>query len=79
VAKRIGVDEITIYNWENNQSFPPLGFIPKIIEFLGYVPFENRAKTLGEKIVYCRRLLGLNPRKVGKKQKQTSKPITAKA
>jgi len=66
VAKRIGVDEATIYNWENNRSFPPLCFIPKIIELLGYVPFESRARTLGEKIVYSRRLLGLTQKKLAK-------------
>jgi DNA-binding XRE family transcriptional regulator len=38
VAQKIGVGETSIYNWENNLTKPALRFIPKIVEFLGYVP-----------------------------------------
>jgi site-specific DNA recombinase len=59
VAQKVGVDEATIYNWENNRSSPELHYIPKVIEFLGYVPFDGQPKTLGERIVLYRRLHGI--------------------
>lgn len=39
VAKIIGVTESTVWNWEHGTE-PELRNMPKIIEFLGYVPFE---------------------------------------
>ncbi len=38
VAKIIGSKECTITNWENNKTQPHIRFIPKIVDFLGYVP-----------------------------------------
>jgi site-specific DNA recombinase len=64
VALKIGVDEATIYNWENNRSSPELHYIPKVIEFLGYVPFDGQPKTLGERIVLYRRLHGITQEKL---------------
>jgi DNA-binding XRE family transcriptional regulator len=34
VGRTIGVDETTIYNWENNRASPSLYSLPKVIEFL---------------------------------------------
>ena len=39
VAEIIGVTESTIWNWEHGVE-PELRHIPKIIEFLSYVPFH---------------------------------------
>jgi transcriptional regulator with XRE-family HTH domain len=58
IAPLIGVNKTTIFNWERNYSSPKLRQIPKIIEFLGYIPFEE-PKTLGERIIYYRRLTGM--------------------
>jgi len=30
----------SILNWEKNRTYPVLEYMPRIIEFLGYVPFE---------------------------------------
>ncbi len=35
-AKLIGVEEESIYNWENNRSKPNIHLLPKIIKSLGY-------------------------------------------
>ena len=43
--------------WERNKRAPAIKFIPKIIEFLGYVPYE-RGETLGERIRIYRKTLG---------------------
>ena len=50
VSLIIGVKEESIYNWENNRSQPKVYLIPKVIEFLKYVPVELPQKTVGEKI-----------------------------
>ncbi len=64
VAKLLGVKEESIYNWENNRSNPKIYLLPKIIEFLGYVPFELSNKSLGEKIMAYRKERGLSQRKL---------------
>ena len=64
VAQKIGVDETSVLNWEKNRNTPSLTYIPKIIEFLGYQPFDATAVTLGEKIVFLRRILGLSRNKL---------------
>ena len=40
VAEILGVQKCTISNWEMNYSEPEVHYIPKIIGFLGYIPFE---------------------------------------
>lgn len=47
VAEIIGVKESTVWNWEHGTE-PELRHIPKIIEFLGYVPFECPEDTIGK-------------------------------
>jgi transcriptional regulator with XRE-family HTH domain len=87
VALVLGVDEATIWNWENNRSSPKLRCIPTIIKFLGYVPLNTRAKTFGEKIVNYRCLsgitqkemanrLGVDPSTLGRWERDKSKPFT---
>jgi len=40
VAKIINTTTDTIWNLEKNYAIPSLFYIPKIIEFLGYIPFD---------------------------------------
>ena len=60
VAEQVGVTEASVYNWENNRSSPTLRFLPRILAFLGYDPYDAQATTLGERIVAVRRKLGLS-------------------
>jgi len=46
VAKIIGTTESTIWNWENNYVTPSISYIPNIIKFLGYIPYDTSNKTL---------------------------------
>ncbi len=64
VAQRLSVGESSIYNRGNNLSIPSLRYIPKIVEFLGYAPYDPSAKTTGEKIVTYRQLLSLSQKKL---------------
>ena len=63
IANIIGTNESTIWNWENNYATPYISYLPNIIKFLGYVPFNTSCNTLREKIVTSRKLLGLSQRK----------------
>ena len=67
VAERIGVDKASVYNWENNRSSPQLHYMPKIIESLGYVPFETEAGILAEGIVSCRRAQGITQEELARR------------
>ncbi len=64
VAKKLRVDETSIYNWENNRASPSLYRLPKIIKFLGYIPNSLKTKTPGEKIAASRRFLGLTQKEL---------------
>jgi DNA-binding XRE family transcriptional regulator len=41
--------------------------MPRIIEFLGYVPYDAQAKTLGEQIIAYRKLLGLTQKELARR------------
>ena len=64
IAKDIGVNKATIANWELNHNFPELRYIPVIIEFLGYWPYDTPSNNLGQQIVAKRTKLGLNQREL---------------
>lgn len=64
VALILGGEEATTWNWENNRSSPKLHNIPKIVEFLGYVPFDGKPKTLGKRIIHYRRLYGITQKEL---------------
>ena len=86
VAQKLSVDEASVWNWENNRTSPSLHLIPKIIEFLNYVPSNNLPKTFGDKIINIRRLfgitqkelahrLGIDPTTLGRWEKGKSRPL----
>jgi len=62
----LGVEEATIWNWENNHSSMKLHYIPKVLKFLGYMPFDRQVKTLGEKVVGYRRISGITQKELAK-------------
>lgn len=64
VARLIGVEETSIYNWESNRSNPSVKYIPKVIKFLGYIPEIFPNKTLGEQLIYYRKIHGLSQKKM---------------
>jgi DNA-binding XRE family transcriptional regulator len=64
VAKIIGVEETSIYNWENNQSKPRSRYMSKIIKFLGYILDIYPQKTVGEKLTYYRNVNGLSQKQM---------------
>ena len=58
---------MTICNWEINRTSPQLRFIPKIIAFLDYTPYDTQSGTLGKRIVACRRTKGLTQKEMARR------------
>lgn len=86
LAERLGVTEATITNWELNRHEPKIGYYSKIIEFMGYFPFEIDSSTLGGGIKRCRYMkgvtqeelateLGVNESTVFHYEKNDTKPL----
>ncbi len=67
LSLRFNVDDVMIYLWEKNRARPSLAQIPKIIEFLGYNPFEKETENLGDRIREYRRVHGLSQKKLSDK------------
>ena len=53
VAEIIGVTESSVWNWEHGTE-PELHYNPKIIEFLGYIPFDCPDDTVG-RFSWCKK------------------------
>jgi transcriptional regulator with XRE-family HTH domain len=66
VAEKFGTTVCTVRNWEKNRSTPSLPFIPRIIQFLGYVPYDISNQDFGKKIAASRRLLGLSQKELAR-------------
>ena len=63
VAEKVGVDETSVYNWENNRVEPAVRFIPRIIGFLGYCPYMPEL-PVSEWLRLVRQSLGLSQEKL---------------
>jgi transcriptional regulator with XRE-family HTH domain len=64
VARQIGVKTACLTPWERNLVKPSFVNVPGIIKFVGYSPYEDQAKTFGQKIVAFRRNHGLSQEKL---------------
>jgi transcriptional regulator with XRE-family HTH domain len=68
VGFQLGVDEATINNWETNRTSPSLSHIPKILKFIGYVPWQAskedikmRRQFLGISQEFLAKQIGVDP------------------
>ena len=41
VAALLRVKEFTVCGWEKNKKTPAVRYLPRIIQFLGYYPFDE--------------------------------------
>jgi predicted transcriptional regulator len=60
VAEQLQVHQMTLCNWETNRTSPQLRFIPRILTFLGYCPYDSHSGSLGKRIRARRRLMGIS-------------------
>ena len=63
VVAQIGVSENTIWNWEHGTE-PALIHIPAVLDFLGYVPWEQPEDPVG-RLAYFKKVNGLSLRRLG--------------
>jgi transcriptional regulator with XRE-family HTH domain len=59
VAAKLQTTVCTYCGWERNQRNPSFRYMPKIVNFLGYIPFDTEFENLGQKICAYRQLMGL--------------------
>ncbi|HWB27602.1 MAG TPA: helix-turn-helix domain-containing protein [Chitinophagaceae bacterium] len=67
VASLLGVCEESLSGWENNRSQPQIKYYKRIIQFLGYYPFNHDTNTLGGRILKYRYTKSLTQRQMGRK------------
>lgn len=65
VAQILGVTEQSISNWELGHSEPEARYIPRIIEFIGYCPYDPVGDLI-ERMRTIRRALGLTQEQMSK-------------
>jgi DNA-binding XRE family transcriptional regulator len=53
-------------NWEKNRNAPQIQYYPRIINFLGYLPFNIDLTTLPGKLKAHRYIKGLSQNQLGK-------------
>lgn len=66
VAERLEVDKDSVYYWETNRYAPSLRVIPRIIQFLGYMPYDTSSTSLGERIVAMRHAMGMSQERLAR-------------
>ncbi len=62
VARTIGVWTSTVNYWENNHFNPEVQYVPKIVAFLGYDPFEPPPASFPLQLKAARIAAGLTRR-----------------
>lgn len=67
VARQLGVNALTVTNWELGHTPPDLPFIPKIIEFLGYTPWDGKPRTPAERLKAYRWVRGLTQEEMARR------------
>jgi transcriptional regulator with XRE-family HTH domain len=67
VAKLLKVTPDTVTGWELNRHQPPVRLAKGIIQFLGYIPFQEEALSIGRKLYFARLLTGKTQEQVSAK------------
>lgn len=75
VAKQLGVDETTIVNWEKGRTHPADRYFPRIVAFLGYVPFDVPQDPLG-RLRYYKLVHGLSYEALGRELGMDASVVT---
>lgn len=68
LAEHLGIPPKTVSNWETNKQPPTYLFIPRIVAFLGYIPFTSLGATNESgNVLTARVLLGLTQREAARR------------
>lgn len=85
VALLLGSTECSVYYWETNRTTPTLTYLPAIVKFLGYCPYDP-AWSPGERLTMARqyrgmtqealaRLLGVDPGTLARWERDERQPM----
>lgn len=77
IAKLFKVSKDCIYLWESNRNSPQTIFYPRIIEFLGYFPFDLDISTSMGSIKAYRYLNGLSQKRFAKMMNVDPKTVNS--
>lgn len=77
VAKILKIRSGSLNKWELNHVAPALDLYPRIIEFLGYFPFDIDTSSIGGKVKAYRYLRGMNQKELANMWKVTKRKIHA--
>ncbi|MBI1818634.1 MAG: helix-turn-helix domain-containing protein [Deltaproteobacteria bacterium] len=66
VATILAISIATLERWERNETQPKPYLIPRIIDFLGYAPYEPQDR-FGSWLLMARRALGLSRKRLAKR------------
>ena len=66
VAKLLKATPDTVTGWELNRHEPPARFAKRIIQFIGYFPFNNDRTSIGRQLYNARLLSGKTQEQVAK-------------
>ena len=76
-ARHLRVSTCSLNNWERDRFAPDVQHFPKIIAFLGYVPWDTSCKTISERVIKQRKQLGLNQRQLAQATGMSPETISA--
>lgn len=74
-AKLVGVGIESIINWERNHTAPQVRYLPCIIAFLGYVPY-NPTLPLTKKLIIWRTSWGLSQKAMAERLGVVTSTVT---
>jgi transcriptional regulator with XRE-family HTH domain len=84
LADRLRADVFTVLNWEKNRTLPSIGWMPRIIGFLGYAPyrpptsfegwFEAVRRNLGTARAQVAKRMGIDPGTLARWLRQERSP-----
>ncbi len=66
VGRIVNATTSTVTNREKGRTYPKLKFLPKVHEFLGYIPFESEATSIAAQIRELRHCNGLSMKRLAK-------------
>jgi transcriptional regulator with XRE-family HTH domain len=64
LARELGVDQVTVGNWEKGRRSPALRHLPSLYRWLGFCPVEPSRDSIGGRLVAWRKAQGLSQREV---------------
>jgi DNA-binding XRE family transcriptional regulator len=66
LSELLNITSECLVSWERGYNVPNTSMYPRIIEFLGYVPFETKNLSFPKQLIAARKIAGLTQTKLAK-------------